>query len=554
MWEPQASSPSSSLTASTASARCSPRSPTAAAARTSCSTPPGRTCRRELRPLAAVTLAAHLDKLDEEGRLPEGVQRPAWRSVAMIARSRYRSLSMPPRSPSSSSPPQIDCLALRHGRPATRRARARRCPTRRSPDRRLRLPVGLPHRRAAGLGRLDRVDVPAALRLAVVFASMLDRGAGSFRVGPYGLYVPAGRRYIPGTNLIETTWMTPQGWLRVVDALTIGDWHDNKHGSSHTRPPTDYDADHLLVRMLECIQGQVQVEMICEPMLDYGATPAQWSVVDTGERGRLRAGRERRRDRGAPVQRHAHGHRGQQRARAPHDGRGRAALLRALLDEELRGPRTVEQARSTWTHQPLLALVAGRRQLSRPPLALSPAALRAHAEGTHVHADGRARGRAHDIAAGDAARRAQLGLPLLLDARRLVHALGAARARAGLGGRRLHPVRRRHASQRGRLAADHVRHQRPEGPRGVHARPPQGLRGRAPGADRQRRLHPAPERRLWRGARLGLPALKAPRSHPRPSVAGARRPGPAARRGSGRSPTRGSGRRAASLATTSPRS
>ncbi|MGH2857093.1 MAG: MBL fold metallo-hydrolase [Solirubrobacteraceae bacterium] len=31
----------------------------------------------QLRPMAAITLAAHLDKLDEEGRLPAGVQRPA---------------------------------------------------------------------------------------------------------------------------------------------------------------------------------------------------------------------------------------------------------------------------------------------------------------------------------------------------------------------------------------------------------------------------------------------------------------------------------------------
>ncbi|MGH2854714.1 MAG: glycoside hydrolase family 15 protein [Solirubrobacteraceae bacterium] len=113
-----------------------------------------------------------------------------------------------------------------------------------------------------------------------VFASMLDRGAGRFRVGPYGLYVPAGRRYLPGTNVIETTWMTPQGWLRVVDALTIGEWHDNEEGSSHTRPPTDYDADHLLVRLIECIQGQVQIEMVCEPMLNYGASMASWSVVE----------------------------------------------------------------------------------------------------------------------------------------------------------------------------------------------------------------------------------------------------------------------------------
>ena len=50
-----------------------------------------------------------------------------------------------------------------------------------------------------------------------VFGAMLDRGRGELAGGPYGVYVPVGRRYIPGTNLIETTWMTPQGWLRVID-------------------------------------------------------------------------------------------------------------------------------------------------------------------------------------------------------------------------------------------------------------------------------------------------------------------------------------------------
>ncbi len=113
-----------------------------------------------------------------------------------------------------------------------------------------------------------------------VFAAMLDRGAGGFRLGPYGVYVPAGRRYVPGTNTIETTWMTPQGWLLVRDALTIGPWHDNEEGSDHTRPPTDSDAEHLLVRCVECVQGEVQIEMVCEPMLDYGRNPARWTTVD----------------------------------------------------------------------------------------------------------------------------------------------------------------------------------------------------------------------------------------------------------------------------------
>jgi alpha,alpha-trehalase len=39
------------------------------------------------------------------------------------------------------------------------------------------------------------------------------------------------------------------------------------------------------VRMIECIQGQVQIEIVCEPMLDYGATTATWTVVQSGETG-----------------------------------------------------------------------------------------------------------------------------------------------------------------------------------------------------------------------------------------------------------------------------
>ena len=118
-----------------------------------------------------------------------------------------------------------------------------------------------------------------------VFGSLLDRGAGGWRVGPYGVYVPAGRRYLPGTNMIETTWMTDQGWVRVVDGLTIGTWHDNKEGSSHTRPPTDYDADHQLVRLIECLQGQVQMEIVCEPMLEYGAREPTWETLQGGPPG-----------------------------------------------------------------------------------------------------------------------------------------------------------------------------------------------------------------------------------------------------------------------------
>src|SRR4029079_13837869 len=47
----------------------------------------------------------------------------------------------------------------------------------------------------------------------------------------------------------------------------------------HTRPPADEDAEHLLVRTVECLEGQVEVELICEPVFDYGRTPAEWQLV-----------------------------------------------------------------------------------------------------------------------------------------------------------------------------------------------------------------------------------------------------------------------------------
>ncbi len=175
-----------------------------------------------------------------------------------------------------------------------------------------------------------------------VFAALLDRGAGSFRVGPYGVYVPAGRRYIPGTNVIETTWMTPQGWLRVVDALTISDWHENELNTSHTRPPTDFDADHLLVRMIECVQGQVQVEAVCEPMLDYGATAAEWEwVEDEHGKGLQASGGDTTFGLFSDMRMGIEGN----RAHARHTmAEGERRFCALTWTEALAGPRTVEQA------------------------------------------------------------------------------------------------------------------------------------------------------------------------------------------------------------------
>ncbi len=127
-------------------------------------------------------------------------------------------------------------------------------------------------------GSIDWLCVPS-FDAASVFGTLLDRGAGSFRFGPFGINAPAARSYLPGTNVLMTTWHTTTGWIVVRDALVMGPNHQEDTVTPHTRPPADEDAEHLLVRTVECIEGSVELELVCEPVFDYGRTPAEWSLV-----------------------------------------------------------------------------------------------------------------------------------------------------------------------------------------------------------------------------------------------------------------------------------
>jgi GH15 family glucan-1,4-alpha-glucosidase len=121
---------------------------------------------------------------------------------------------------------------------------------------------------------LPRPDGPS------VFGSILDRSAGSFRFGPTGVTVPAGRRYLPGTLVLETTWRTRSGWIVVRDALCIGPWyHQGRRSATHRRPPTDDEAEHMLLRTVMCIVGHVELSLDCEPVFDYGRTEARWEYA-----------------------------------------------------------------------------------------------------------------------------------------------------------------------------------------------------------------------------------------------------------------------------------
>jgi alpha,alpha-trehalase len=124
---------------------------------------------------------------------------------------------------------------------------------------------------------LPRFDSPS------VFGAILDRDAGVFRLGPADVEVPASRRYLPGTMVLETSWGVRGGWIIVRDTLLIGPWHhEHERSGTHRRSPTDYDAEHVLLRLIRCVNGEVQVTLDCEPSFDYGRVPAQWDYSGPG--------------------------------------------------------------------------------------------------------------------------------------------------------------------------------------------------------------------------------------------------------------------------------
>jgi alpha,alpha-trehalase len=124
---------------------------------------------------------------------------------------------------------------------------------------------------------LPRMDGPS------VFAAVLDRGAGSFRLGPADARVPASRRYLPGTMILETTWSLPTGWVVIRDVLLVGPWgHQESRAGDYQRAPADHKAEHVLLRTVRCLEGTVDLVLECEPAFDYGRRRGVWEYAGNG--------------------------------------------------------------------------------------------------------------------------------------------------------------------------------------------------------------------------------------------------------------------------------
>ena len=119
-----------------------------------------------------------------------------------------------------------------------------------------------------------RFDSPSA------FGSILDRSAGHFRFAPRDETAPLSRRYEPGTLVLETTWSTETGWAVVRDVLSISYWAEQ---GGPGEMMTGHESDHSLVRLVDCVDGEIDMQLVCAPRFNYGAVPAVWSQQTVGE-------------------------------------------------------------------------------------------------------------------------------------------------------------------------------------------------------------------------------------------------------------------------------
>ena len=117
---------------------------------------------------------------------------------------------------------------------------------------------------------LPRFDSPS------IFGALLDRAAGIFRMAP-DERVPVSRRYEPGTNVIETTWVTETGWVVIRDALVIRMRADpEKEGRERIR------SQHMLVRSARCAAGVCEVRLNCDAAPDYARGEISWTPEGPG--------------------------------------------------------------------------------------------------------------------------------------------------------------------------------------------------------------------------------------------------------------------------------
>ncbi len=116
---------------------------------------------------------------------------------------------------------------------------------------------------------MPRYDSPG------IFSRILDPAAGHWSIRPAGSF-EVERRYLPGTLVIETTFTTESGSVRLRDAMAFA---EGQRGHE-----LGFDAPHEVLRSVEGVEGRVELEMELAPRGEYGLVMPLFRAEDGGGR------------------------------------------------------------------------------------------------------------------------------------------------------------------------------------------------------------------------------------------------------------------------------
>jgi GH15 family glucan-1,4-alpha-glucosidase len=118
---------------------------------------------------------------------------------------------------------------------------------------------------------LPRFDSPS------VFCRLLGPAGGHWQIGPVG---PAKveRSYLPDTMVLRTVFRTETGVVTVTDALALSRDERGHQIGKH--------APHVIVRVVQCAEGEVDIEFELAPRAEYGLTVPVFMPIEGGVRSR----------------------------------------------------------------------------------------------------------------------------------------------------------------------------------------------------------------------------------------------------------------------------
>ena len=116
---------------------------------------------------------------------------------------------------------------------------------------------------------LPHYDSPA------VFSRLLDPAAGHWSIAPTGAFAVE-RRYLPGSLVIETTFTSDTGVVRLTDALCF---RPGQRGHDLGKA-----APHELLRLVTGVEGEVELRYELAPRPEYGLVKPLFRMEDGGGR------------------------------------------------------------------------------------------------------------------------------------------------------------------------------------------------------------------------------------------------------------------------------